>query len=144
MNHAEAVLLIIMIIISVGAGASILQSSINTVVNGDLAKGEAEKHLIRKLKQHAIVFGYSPLGRYVVEKLDDLGFDYVVITKDPNIYNELLRKDVYTVLEYETQPIIALTAAGIDKASMIIVAHEKDPDNMLIILSARKMRLISE
>jgi voltage-gated potassium channel len=140
MNHTEAVLLIIMIIISVGAGASILQSSVSTVVNGDLAKGEAERHLIKRLKQHVIVFGYSHLGRYVTEKLDDLGFDYVVITKDPNIYNELLKKDVFAVLEYETQPIIALTAAGIDRASMVIVAHEKDSDNMLIILSARKMR----
>jgi hypothetical protein len=51
-----------MIIISVGAGASILQSSINTVVNGDLAKGQAEKQLIKKLKQHVIIFGYSHLG----------------------------------------------------------------------------------
>jgi voltage-gated potassium channel len=140
MNHTEVVLLIIMIITSVGAGASILQSSVNTVVNGDLAKGEAEKQLIKRLKHHVIVFGYSHLGRYVIEKLDDLGFDYVVITKDPNVYDGLLKKDVYAVLEYETQPIIALTAAGIDRASMVIVAHEKDPDNMLVILSARKMR----
>jgi Trk-type K+ transport system membrane component len=50
MSHTEAVLLIIMIIISVGAGASILQSSVSTVVNGGLAKGEAEKHLIKRLK----------------------------------------------------------------------------------------------
>jgi voltage-gated potassium channel len=140
MNHTEAVLLIIMILISVGAGASILQSSVSTVVNGDLAKGEAETQLIKKLKQHAIVFGYSHLGRYVTEKLDDLGFDYVVITKDPHIYNELLKNNIYAVLEYETQPIIALTAAGIDRASIVVVAHENDPDNMLIILSARKMR----
>jgi voltage-gated potassium channel len=68
-----------------------------------------------------------------------LGFDYVIITKDPIIYNELLKKDIFAVLEYETQPIIALKAAGIERASMIIVAHEKDADNMLIILSARKM-----
>jgi hypothetical protein len=66
-NPVESVLLIIMIIISVGAGASILQSSINTVVNGDLAKGQAEKRLIKKLKQHVIIFGYSHLGRYAAE-----------------------------------------------------------------------------
>jgi voltage-gated potassium channel len=140
MNQTESVLLIVMILISVGAGASILQSSVSTVVNGDLAKGEAEKQLIKKLKHHAIVFGYSYLGKYVTEKLDDLGFDYVVITKDANVYNELLKKNMYAVFEYETQPIIALTAAGIDRASLVIVAHQNDPDNMLIILSARKMR----
>ncbi|MGD0995299.1 MAG: NAD-binding protein [Candidatus Bathyarchaeia archaeon] len=140
MNHVEIVLLIIMIITSVGAGASIVQSSVNTVVNGDLGKGEAEKTLIKKLKKHVIVFGYSHLGRYVVEKLGDLGFDYVVLTRDPNIYHELLKKDIFAVLEYETQPMTSLKAAGIDHAAIVIVAHDKDPDNMLVILSARKLR----
>ncbi len=140
MDTTESVLLIVMIILSVGAGASILQSSVGVVMNGDLAKDEAEKRMIRKLKQHAIVFGYGHLGRYVIEKLDDLGFDHVVITKDSNIYNELLKKDLFAVLEYETQPILALKAAGIERASMVIVAHEKDADNVLMILSARKMR----
>ncbi len=140
LNHMEAVLLIIMIIISVGAGASIVQSSVSLLADGHLAKSEAEKQLIKRIKKHVIVFGYSHLGRYVIEKLDELGFDYVVITKDPNIYNELIKKDVFAILEYETQPIVALKAAGIERASMVIVAHEKDPENMLTILSARKMR----
>jgi len=80
------------------------------------------------------------LGRYVAEKLEELGLDYVVITKDPTIYDDLLKKDVFAMLEYETQPIAALTAAGVDRASTLVVAHEKDPDNMLVILSARKLR----
>ena len=127
MNPFESVLLIIMIIISVGTGASILQSSVNTVVNGDLAKGEAEKQLIKKLKQHVIVFGYSHLGRYVMEKLNEIGLDYVVITKDPHIYNELLKKDVFAVLEYETQPIAALSAAGIDSSCHSCCSPRKRP-----------------
>jgi len=140
MNQGEAVLLIIMILVSVGAGASILQSSVSTIVNGDLAKSQAEKHLLKKLKNHVIVFGYSHLGKYVTEKLDDLGFDYAIITKDPIVYNDLLKMDIFAVLENETQPIVALKEAGIEKASIIVVAHEKDAENMLIILSARKMR----
>ena len=144
MNSTEAVLLIIMIIISVGAAASVLQSSVSTVMDGGLAKGEAEKRMISKLKKHAIVFGYGHIGRYVTEKLNDLGFDYVVITKDQAFHKELLKNDTFSVLEDETQPIKALKAAGIDSASMIITAHEKDSENMLIILSARKMRPTSE
>ncbi len=139
-NTDEAMLLIIMIVVSVGAGASILQSVVGAVANGDLAKGEAEKHMIAKLKKHAIVFGYDHLGRYVIDKLDELGFDHVIITKDPIIYNQLLKDDMFAVLEYETQPITALKSAGIERASMIIVAHQDDSENMLIILSARKMR----
>jgi hypothetical protein len=50
LNRTEAALLIIMIIISVGAGASIVQSTVNSVVNGDMAKNEADKRLISRLR----------------------------------------------------------------------------------------------
>ena len=63
MPPAEAVLLIIMIIVSVGAGVSILQSIFSAATNGGLAKGEAEKRLIKKLDKHAIIVGYDNLGR---------------------------------------------------------------------------------
>lgn len=140
MNRGEAALLIIMIIVSVGAGASIVQGVVNTVINGDIARNEADRKLILKLKQHVIVFGYTHLGRYVLEKLNELGFDYVVLTRDPNIYHDLLRKNIFTILEYQAQPMVALREAGIENAGMVVVSHDVDADNMLVILSARKLR----
>jgi len=140
LNRTEAGLLIVMIIVSVGAGASIVQDMVSSVVSGELAKGEAEKHLISKLSGHIIVYGFTHMGRYVADKLDEIGFDYVVITKNPEVYHELLNKDAYATLEHELQPIEALKSAGIDKASMVIVSHLNDPDNLLFILSARKLR----
>ncbi len=140
-NTNEAILLIIMIIVSVGAGASIVQSTVNVAVDTALARGQAKKRLISKLKNHAIVFGYTHLGRYVVEKFDELGIDYVIITNDNNVYNDLLSKNILTVYEPgNTRPIAMLKEAGIDRASLIVVAHHNDPDNMLVILSARKLR----
>ena len=140
LNRTEATLLILMIIISVGAGASVLQSTVNSVVNGDMAKGEADKRLIARLKNHVIIYGYTHMGRYVADKLEELGLDYVVISRNPTVYQELVNKDIFAVIEHETQPIEALTAAGVDKASMIIVSHTDDSDNMLFVLSARKLR----
>lgn len=140
LNRTEAALLIIMIIISVGAGASIVQSTVNSVVNGDMAKNEADKRLISRLKSHVIIYGYTHMGRYVADKLEELGFDYVVISRNPAVYQELVNKDIFAIIEHETQPIEALTAAGVEKASMIIVSHSDDSDNMLFVLSARKLR----
>lgn len=140
MPHLESALLIVMIIASVGAGASIVQSTVNTVVNGDLARGEADRKLISRLKHHVIVFGYSHLGRYVTEKLDEIGFDYVVLTRDPNIYHDLLKKDIFAILESQARPMVSLKEAGIDTADIVVVSHENDSDNMLVILSARKLR----
>jgi voltage-gated potassium channel len=136
----ESVLLIIMIIVSVGAGASIVQETVSAVVSGDLAKTEALKHEITRLKNHVIVFGYGHLGKYVAQKLDDIGFDYVVLTRDPNTFHDLAARNIYTVLEVETHPIEALKKAGIEKASTVVVAHMEDSSNMMVILSARKLR----
>ncbi len=140
LNRTEAELLIIMILVSVGVAVSILQSTVNAVLGGDLAKEQAEKKLIGRLRGHVIVFGYSHVGKYVTEKLEELGMDHVVITKDPQVYHDLVKRDIYVVLEQEIQPIQALREAGIENASIVVVSHINDPDNMLFILSARKLR----
>jgi voltage-gated potassium channel len=140
LNRAEAGMLIVMILVSVGAAASILQGTVNTVVNGDLARGAAEKSMIKRMKGHVIVFGYAHLGRYVAEKLGEIGLDYVVVTHDPSIYEALTKKKVLAVLQQENRPITALKEAGIERASTVIASHDRDPENMMIVLSARRLR----
>ena len=140
LNQTEAVFLIVMIIVSVGAAASTLQATVGAFINGDLAKGKVEEKLMQRLKNHVIVYGYGHLGKYVIEKLDELGLDYVVVTTDPQLYAGLVKDKTLAVLEHETRPIEALKQAGIEKAGMLIVSHQNDPDNMLITLSARKLR----
>lgn len=140
LNQTEAELLIVLIIVSVGAAASLLQGTVSTVVNGDLARGAAERSLIKRMRGHVIVFGYAHLGRYVADKLVELGLDCVVVTRDPAIYDALTKRKVLVVLEQENRPIVTLKEAGVEHASTLIAAHEKDSDNMLAILSARRLR----
>lgn len=140
LNTTEAELLIVLIIVSVGAAASLLQQTVSSVVDGDLARGEAERSLIKRMKDHVIVFGYSHLGRYVAEKLGDLGLDCVIVTHDPQVYDTLTKRRALAVLEHENRPVLALQNANIDTASTVIAAHEKDPDNMLIVVSARRLK----
>ncbi|HTT73172.1 MAG TPA: NAD(P)-binding protein [Thermoplasmata archaeon] len=140
LNESEAVLLIVLIIVSVGAAASLLQGTVSSVVNGDLARGAAERSLIRRMKGHVIVFGYSHLGRYVAEKLGELGMDCVVVTRDPAIYETLTKQKTLAVLERENRPIATLREANVETAATLVTAHEKDPDNMLAIMSARRLR----
>jgi voltage-gated potassium channel len=140
LNQTEAVLLIVMIIVSVGAGASILQATVGAFINGDLARGKVEQKLMERLKKHVVVFGYGTLGKYVIEKLGELGLDYVVVTTDPQLYAGLAKSKTLAVLEHETRPIEALKQAGIERAGMLIVAHQDDPENMMVTLSARRLR----
>ena len=140
LNSTEAGLLIVLILVSVGAAASLLQGTVSAVVSGDLARGAAERSLIKRMKDHVVVFGYTHLGRYVAEKLAEVGLDAVVVTRDPAVYESLTKKKVLAVLEQENRPIVTLREANVETASTLIAAHDKDSDNILIILSARRLK----
>jgi Trk K+ transport system NAD-binding subunit len=139
MSALEAVNLIVMIIVSVGAGASILQSTMSSAIKGDLARGHVERQLIRRLKRHGIIFGYTQLGKYVAEKLREMKTEYVVVTKNEKVYRDLISNEVLAVLQRDSRAIEALREAGIARASVVIVCGQDDADNMLFILSARKL-----
>ena len=72
--------------------------------------------------------------------MDELGFDHVIVTGDQQTYDDLVKKNAFVVLENEKHPIRALREAGLDNASMIITAYEKDSANLLVILAVRKIR----
>jgi len=135
----ETIHLIIIIIIAVGAGASILQGIISSIGNGDVTNAKAQKRLISQLRDHTVLFGDGDVARHVAEKLNDLGLDYVVLTNDPDHYHDLLTKDIFVILVSDKHPVEDLTEAGIERASTAIVAHDKDSINMLVILASRKL-----
>ena len=139
MNRNEVIMVIVLMIVSVGSGASLLQSTIS-VAASEHGRAEAKKRLVRRLRKHIIVYGYSHMGKYITGRLEELGYDYVVITRVPDVYNELLRKEFFVVLETETDIIGALKSAGIENASLVIVSDVNDSDNMRFILTARKLR----
>lgn len=139
MNRNEVIMVIVLMIVSVASGASLLQSTIS-VASSERGRAEAKKRLLKRLKKHIIVYGYNHMGKYVDEKLDEIGFDYVVISRDANVVQDLTNDNVFAVLETQTDPIKALKSAGIDKASKIIVADTNDSENIRFILTARKLR----
>ena len=140
MNKTEAILVMGLIIASVTAGASFFNSMVSVTADKTRFKREATKRLVSKLKAHVIVYGYTHMGKYVDDKLDEIGSDYVVISRDAAVVQDLLDKNVFAVLETQTNPIEALQTAGIDKASKVIVTDVNDSDNIRFILTARKLR----
>jgi len=139
MNRTEVILVIVLMIVSVGSGASLVQSTVSMAVS-EGGKAQARKRLIARLKKHTIVYGYSHMGKYIVERLEELGYDYVVITSKPDVYNQLQKNGLFAVLENETDIMDALKSAGIEKASLVIVADVNDSVNLRFILTARKLR----
>ncbi len=139
MSRTEVILVVVLMIVSVGSGTSLLQSTIG-MASSERGRAEAKKRLVKRLKKHIIVYGYNHMGKYIIERLEEIDYDYVVITRIPDVYNELLKKDFFVVLENETDIIGALKSAGIEKASLVIVSDINDSDNLRFILTARKLR----
>ena len=139
MNRTEALLLITIIIVSVGAGASVVQSMFSSTISGTVRE-RAEEKIISKLKRHIIIYGYNHMGKFVADKLDEKGYDYVVISSKPEVCDQLVKKNVFAVLETTTDRIGALKSAGIDTASKIIATDANDANNLRFILTARGLR----
>ncbi|MFI5449464.1 MAG: potassium channel family protein [Candidatus Bathyarchaeia archaeon] len=139
MKSGEAILVTVLLLLSIVAGVSLFQRTLS-VETSEKARAEERRRLISRLKNHVIVYGYTYIGKYADNKLGELGYDYVVITKNRDTYDELLRDDVFVVLENKTNPVGALETAGIDKSALVIVADVDDSDNMRFILTARALR----
>jgi len=139
MKSGEAILVMVLILVSITSGASLFQSTVS-MASSERGRVDAKNRLIKRLKNHIIVYGYSHMGKYITEQLEEIGYDYVIITRIPDVYNELLRKDLFVILETETDIVGALNRAGIESASLVIVADINDSDNMRFILTTRKLR----
>ena len=135
----EKVLLIVGIIVSVGSAASLLQATFTVALKRELLSQTLSTRKINRMKNHVIVVGYKFLGKYVAESLKSLGTEFVVIAKD-NDQLEMLRKEGVEGVGGPTTHIYeTLKKAGVERASHLISTFDDDGDNMLTILTAKKL-----
>ncbi len=139
MPALEKVLLIVGIIVSVGSAAYLLQATFTAAVKRELLNQILLSRKINRMKNHVIVVGYKFLGKYVAESLKSFGSEFVVIAKD-NDQLETLRKDGVEAVGGPTTHIYeTLKKAGVERASHLIATFDDDGDNMLTILTAKKL-----
>ncbi|HVP16226.1 MAG TPA: NAD-binding protein [candidate division Zixibacteria bacterium] len=139
MPAPEKALLIVVFILSVGSAASLVQGTFTVALKSELRTEILTMRKARRLKNHVIVVGYKFLGKYVVDDLKSLGLEFVVIAKD-NDQMELLRKEGITAVAGQPTHIYeTLKTAGVEKAAYLISTFDDDGDNMLAVLSAKKL-----
>jgi voltage-gated potassium channel len=139
MPPVEKALLIVVFITSVGSAASLVQGTFTVALKSELRNETLTARRARRMKNHVIVVGYKFLGKYVVDDLKSLGLEFVVIAKD-NDQLELLRKEGITAMVGQPTHIYeTLQKAGVERASYLISTFDDDGDNMLAVLSAKKL-----
>lgn len=139
MPNTEKILLVVVFIMSVGSAASLVQGTVTAVFKKEFLMEELGEFRAKSMKGHVIVMGYRFLGRYVVDKLKELGLDFVVIARDESQVQSLRSAKVTAIAAPVTHSFEALVKAGVAQACALVATYDDDGDNMLAVLSAKKL-----
>jgi Trk K+ transport system NAD-binding subunit len=91
------------------------------------------------MQNHVIVVGYGFLGIYVVQKVKEMGLDFVVLVRDEEKVPLLHKSGIPAISSPMSRSYQSLKAAGADRCSALICTLDDDGDNMLAILNAKKI-----
>ena len=139
MPSDEKVFLIVVFIASVGAAASLVQSTVTSILRRELFMEEMDELKAKGMEGHVIIMGYSFLGKYVIEKLKDLGLSSVVVTREES-QTQIARKKGNIVLTAPvTHMLDALRQAGIRNAFAVVATYDNDGDNLMAVMAAKKL-----
>jgi voltage-gated potassium channel len=142
-----------MILITFGMGIILYGISTFTaiIVEGELSGILRKKKMdnkIKKLNNHYIVCGGGETGRHVLEELINNREPVVLIEHDEdNIERSMIIGEDLLYIKGDATDDQNLIAAGIERASGIIISLPSDKDNLYVTMTARmlnrKIRIIS-
>lgn len=137
---SEKVALILLFLASVGAAASLVQSAVTQMVNKQNWTEEVLRKEVARMQDHLILMGYAHLGKYVAQKLDELGVPYVVIVRAELDLAKLRGEGVPAFGASATEFHRALEEVGLRRATTMICTYEDDATNLMAILYAKKVK----
>lgn len=88
------------------------------------------------IKDHYIVCGYGRMGREITKEFQRHGERFVVVDRDKAWRATLLEAHIPHVIGDATHDDVLLKA-GIERARGLLAVVDSDPDNVLIVLSAK-------
>jgi len=91
------------------------------------------------MSNHIIVMGYSFLGKYVAEKLKDMGMEYVVVAKDEKQVEIAQNQGIVAIASPVNLVYDALKKAGVERASSLVATYDDDGDNMLSVMVSKQL-----
>jgi len=94
---------------------------------------------VSTMSNHIIIMGYNFLGKYVVEKLKEMGTEYIVVAKDDKQAEIAQNAGIVAISSPVNLVYDALKKAGIERASALVATYDDDGDNMLIVMVAKQL-----
>jgi len=131
------ILTIFLIVGGVGTVLYALSTGARVILEGELKDIFGRRKLEKKIKDlydHYIVCGYGRMGKIIGKELKAEGVKFVVIEKDPRIFEE--KEDLLFLIGDATHDH-TLKEAGVERAKGLISVLSTDAENLFVVLSAR-------
>lgn len=93
---------------------------------------------VERMSGHFIVCGYGRVGRTIARELEGEGAPFVVVDRNDELEEELMRDGVVNLIGDATSDD-TLKAAGIDRAKALVCALDSDANNIFVTIVARAL-----
>lgn len=93
---------------------------------------------VDRMRGHFIVCGYGRVGRTVSRELEGEGAAFVVVDRNEELEEELVRDGVVNIIGDATSDD-TMKAAGIDRAKALVCALDSDANNVFVTIVARAL-----
>jgi Trk K+ transport system NAD-binding subunit len=139
MNGLEQGMLIIVILVSVGLAATLVQGLLSATISAGYQTDELVRRMAKGMEKHVIVIGYKFLGKYVVTHLRELKLEFIVIVRYRSQLNILRSRNIPALYSSVARLYEALEDANIRRASTLVSTLDRDSENMLSVLTAKRL-----
>ncbi len=145
-TRAYKVFTVGLIMLGTGTALYTLGVLIETIFEGRLEDPLRRKRMqaeIDRLSGHVILAGFGQVGRAIYDNLTEAGCDVVVIDRHALSADHHLQYSSATEVRYlvvgEATDDDILAAAGLERASTLVLALDSDVDNLFVVLTARTL-----
>jgi len=130
------------IVFGVGVTGYVFLSAAGYLLEGHLFAAVGEQRIrarVRAMNDHYIICGFGRVGQSIARDL--LAAQRSVIILDTNPASlENAAKGGFAIVHGDPAEVETLRAAGIDRARGLVIATDKDAENVYVTLSARVLR----
>jgi voltage-gated potassium channel len=128
---------------SIGTAGYAVSTLASFLVEGEfqrIIQGRRMDKRIANLREHVILCGSGPTGKYIAEELFKTQTPFVVIERDSDAIHHLLQVGDILHLHGDATQDETLLLAGIERARGLFAVLGEDKDNVFIVLSARSLK----
>jgi voltage-gated potassium channel len=117
------------------AAAAFIRAVVTGEIRTILGRQRMESQLA-SLNGHLVICGYGRMGRLVAEEFSAEGLSFVVIDRDPRVFEGLSIPHGIPLVGDATADDV-LKKAGVERARALVSAAASDADNLYVTMSAR-------